>query len=387
MAAVLSADMDHTDKVVTLIDECAHMGLEVHPPDVNRSDHEFTVAGDRELRYGLGAVKGVGQGAVESVMAERAAGGDYADLYDFCRRIDLQKCNRRTLEALIRAGALDGLGVNRATLMHQLPHAIRESEQAARAQAAGQDDLFGGPAAAPAGRPAVEDDALPDWSDAERLAGEKETLGLYLTGHPIEEYLPDLKYLTSGRISALAGDPPPDGEGGFRRPKREVIVAGLVVDMRRRGNRVSLVLDDRSGRMEATLFDDVYQEHRHMVAKDVVLIIEGGLRFDEFIGGWRVTAKTVKDVDTARQESARRLLIRWRANGAGDSFVGHLKDALEPFRSGECEVAVVYQGRSAGAHLSLGPDWAVRPTRELLHRLQGLVGGDNVRLEYRRRLD
>jgi DNA polymerase-3 subunit alpha len=386
MAAVLSADMDHTDKVVTLIDECGHMGLSVEPPDVNESRYEFTVAGDRVLRYGLGAVKGVGQGAVESLMGEREAGGAFSTIFDFCRRIDLQKCNKRTLEALIRAGALDSLAPNRATLMHLLPRAIQEADQAARAEEAGQDDLFGGPASARSETPSAAPEVLPDWSDAERLAGEKETLGLYLTGHPIEEFLPDLAHLTSGRISALAGDPPPEGESGFRGPKREVTVAGLVVDMRRRGNRVSLVLDDRSGRMEATLFDDVYQEHRHVVAKDVVLVVEGTLRYDDFIGGWRVTAKTLKDIDAARQAAAHRLLIRWQANGSGEGFVGDLKAALEPFRAGPCEVAVVYRGGAAGALLSLGPDWSVRPTRELLHRLNGLVGDENVRLEYRRQL-
>jgi DNA polymerase-3 subunit alpha len=281
---------------------------------------------------------------------------------------------------------MDSLGVNRATLLHVLPRAVQEADQAARAQAAGQDDLFGGPAvAASDGLPGIPE-ALPDFSDAERLAGEKETLGLYLTGHPIEEFLPDLAHLTSGRISALGGDPPPEGAGGFRGPKREVTVAGLVVDMRRRGNRVSLVLDDRSGRIEATLFDDVYQEHRHVIAKDVVLIVEGTLRYDDFIGGWRVTARQVRDIDSARQDAAHRLLIRWQANGAGEAFVTDLKAALEPFRAGPCEVAIVYRGGEAKARLSLGPAWGVRPTRELLHRLQHLVGGENVRLEYRRQI-
>src|SRR5512139_3320394 len=143
MAAVLSSDMDKTDKVVTLIDECARMGLAVEPPDVNASQFMFTVSGPKAIRYGLGAIKGVGQGAVENMIAERSAHGPFRSLRDYCRRIDLKQVNRRVLEALIRAGALDSIGPNRATLMHQLPEAMQAAEQQSRAQAAGQVDLFG----------------------------------------------------------------------------------------------------------------------------------------------------------------------------------------------------------------------------------------------------
>ena len=143
MAAVLSSDMDKTDKVVTLIDECNRMGLTVEPPDVNASQYMFTVSGPKAIRYGLGAIKGVGQAAVENMLAERAAGGRFRDLRDLCRRLDLNNVNRRVLEALIRSGALDSLGENRATLMHQLPAAMQAADQTSRAKAAGQDDLFG----------------------------------------------------------------------------------------------------------------------------------------------------------------------------------------------------------------------------------------------------
>jgi DNA polymerase III subunit alpha len=185
MAAVLSADMDHTDKVVTLIKECSDIGLEVKPPDVNHSRYEFAVGNDRTIRYGLGAVRGVGQGAVEAIIGEREARGPFTSLEDLCRRLDLQKVNRRVLEALLRSGSLDSLGVNRATLMQRLPAAMQLGDQNTKAHQAGQNDMFGLVAdervAAPVA--AVE---LTEWSEAVRLAGERETLGLYLTGHPIE---------------------------------------------------------------------------------------------------------------------------------------------------------------------------------------------------------
>ncbi len=382
MAAVMSADMDHTDKVVTLVDECSRMGLTVAPPDVNESLYPFSVSGADSLRYGLGAIKGVGQSAVQTIIEERERNGVFQDLADFCSRVDLQKANRRVLEALIKSGALDSVGVNRATLMQNLPIAIRRAEQHAQAEAAGQSDLFG---MAPAGANTATDKALPlevlpDWNDAERLAAEKETLGLYLTGHPIEAYAGDLGQLTSGRIADLL-----DAEPGSSTGRRDVVVAGLVMQMRRRGNRVSLVLDDRSGRVEVTLFDDVYQECRNVVAPDAVLLVEGGLRFDDFIGDWRVIARRVVAIDQAREEHASRLLICWNANGDDAEFVEKLRGALQPFRKGRCPVALMYNGPSARVRISLGDDWQVHPTQELIHRLGKLVGGNNVRVVYARR--
>ena len=384
MASVLSTDMDHTDKIVTLIDECHQMGLVVEPPDVNESDHAFNVAGPSRLRYGLGAIKGVGQAAVQAIIDERMAAGRFESLTGFCARIDLQRVNRRTIEALIRAGALDSIGPNRATLMHRLPGALGRAEQSARAAAAGQEDLFGMAAAAdPKAGGALEDEGehLPDWSSAERLAAERDTLGLYLTGHPVDEVAADIAALASARIADLAADRPVEGERGFNGGRRDVVVGGLVVDMRRRGNRVTLVLDDRSGRLEVTLFEEAWQQCQHVVAKDAIVFAEGNLRFDDFIDDWRLTAKRVVDLDSAMSERARRLLLRCEQSGSA-GFVAELEHALEPFRGGRCPVMMIYRGPSAAARLELGEQWRIRPSLELLHRLGGLLGADNVRLEY-----
>ena len=390
MSAVLSADMDHTDKVVTLIDECERMGLLVEPPDINESRYAFVVSGKESLRYGLGAIKGVGQGAVEAVIEERESGGPFSSLVDLCTRADLQKANRRVMEALIKAGALDKLGPNRATLMHQLPTATRGAEQHARAEAAGQSDLFGVGPARQVDPETDHEDTIPaqelaDWSDEERLAGERETLGLYLTGHPVDAYLEELGHLTTGRIADVAGAVNPDGGWDSSRARREVVLAGLVVDMRKRGNRVTLVLDDKSGRIEVTLFDDIYQEFRHLVAKDTVLVIEGNLRFDDFIDDWRLTAKRVMDMNNARQRRVGRLLIKWQANGSGADFIDQLKGTLQPYSKGTCPVSVIYEGSGAGARIALGDAWSVQPTDELMQQLGRLVGSENVRLIYGRR--
>ena len=176
MAAVLSADMDKTDKIVTLIDECASMGLTVHPPDVNESVYAFRIAGPASIRFGLGAIKGVGESAVQAIIEERDARGPFQSLPDLCRRIDLQRVNRRVFEALIRSGSLDRIGPNRATLSAELERAMHLGEQNSRAMSVGQVDLFG--------LSAAENRVVADWSEAQRLAGERETLGPVLERPP-----------------------------------------------------------------------------------------------------------------------------------------------------------------------------------------------------------
>jgi DNA polymerase-3 subunit alpha len=388
MAAVLSSDMDKTDKVVTIIDECNRMALAVEPPDVNESQYMFTVSGPKAIRYGLGAIKGVGQAAVEGMLAERAAAGRFGDLRDLCRRLDLNRVNRRVLEALVRSGALDSLGENRATLMHQLPGAMQTADQTSRAKAAGQDDLFGlaEPATSRADDAGESREKLPDWSEAVRLAGERDTLGLYLTGHPITEYERELKPITSGRIADVGGARPVGAnEGGWRAPGRTVTVAGLVLEIRKRGGRTSFVLDDRSGRLEVTMFEDVYQQYRALVAKDAILVVDGSLRWDDFIEDWRVSAKRILDVDQAREQYARRVVLRWpRGERAADGrrLVTEIEQALRPSRGGRCSVSIRYARSDAAALVNFGEEWTVRPSRELVERLGQIVGRDGVEIVY-----
>ena len=392
MAAVLSSDMDRTDKVVTLIDECRRMGIVVEGPDVNASQFMFTVSEAGSIRYGLGAIKGVGQAAVDCMLDERAANGAFRDLRDLCRRIDLNRVNRRVLEALVRAGALDALAANRATLMRELPAAMQAADQSSKAQAAGQTDLFG--VAVAAGAPdAVADDSgrpLAEWSDAQRLAGERETLGLYLTGHPIAEYERELRPITSGRIADLGGSRPVGAvESGFRSGGRNVTVAGLVLEIRKRGGRTSFVLDDRSGRIEVTLFDDVLQQHRGLIRRDAILVVDGQLRWDEFIEDWRLTAKRILDLDQAREQFARRLVLRWPGgrNGDASGVVSAIEQALRPSRGGRCAVSMRYSRDDASAFVEFGEEWTVRPSRDLMERLGRIVGRDGVELVYAPRVD
>ena len=380
MASVLSADMDNTDKVVTLMDECRAMELTVLPPDVNQCDHAFAVHDEQTILYGLGAIKGVGASAIETIVAERETGGPYADLFDLCRRIDLRRANRRVLEALIRSGALDTLDANRARSMHVLAEAMQYAERSLRDAAVGQDDLFGGGgggAAGPADTRHLEvlRAEVPEWSEEQRLQGEKDTLGLYLTGHPIERYLGELGSFVSSRIAELR----PQGD-------KTVIVAGLMIAIRtmnsRRGDRIAFItLDDRSARIEVAVFAEAYQRYRDQLVKDRLLVVEGTVSLDEYSGGCRMSAERILGIDEARATYARGIEIDLCPAGNGGLSRG-LAEVLAPFRSGDCPIWINYRGPSAIARMSLGQEWRVRPTDELLGRLGELSGAAGVRVLY-----
>ncbi len=374
MAAVLSADMDRTDKVVTLIDDCVQGGLAVLPPDVNSSAHAFAVADAATIRYGLGAIKGVGRGAVDALVEERVAHGAYASLEDLCHRVDLARVNRRVLEALIRSGSCDSLGANRATLMARLAVAMQAGEQTARTAEAGQDDLFGlPPDAARAGPTGAASE--PVWSESQRLAGERETLGLYLTGHPIARYERDLAQLVGVRVRDLAGEArPAGGEGERWSEARKVSVAGLILEVRRRGPRVNLVLDDRSGRIEVTLSEETYQRHRDLIAKDALVLVEGGLRFDEFSDAWRIQGRSLQSLAAVRERQARRILVEWPSQADEWELLEALAGILGPALGGDCAVVVRLTAPEAQGLLTLGDEWKVHARASLIEQLERRFG-------------
>jgi len=384
MAAVMSADLHNTDRLVTLKDDCRQLKLVLQAPDINTSAYHFSVPDETTILYGLGAIKGVGRAAVESLIAEREANGPYRSLVEFCRRIDHDKINRRALEAMVKSGAMDGFGESRRSMMHQVPEALRSADQEAKAAAAGQNDMFG------LAEPVVEVEEnkppqLAEWQERQLLNAEKEALGLYLTGHPFDAVRHDARYLADGRLGDITAEPAPQsskGERKYAQARREATVAGLIVDVRKRGNRVSVVLDDDTGRMEVSLFSEAFQEFRHLLVKDEIVIVTGGLRYDDFIGSWTVNVKNVLHIDRVIESRAKSLILSLAPNGQGESLLVKLHDLLLPFREGNCDVSVRYIGDNAAARLSLGPEWAVRPSRELRDKLTELLGNNNVRLLY-----
>ncbi|HUF72460.1 MAG TPA: DNA polymerase III subunit alpha [Gammaproteobacteria bacterium] len=377
MAAVMTADMDNTDKLVILKDDCKRLGIAIAPPTVNASSFGFTVGGPKRIVYGLGAIKGVGRSVVDHLVAERERSGPYRDLSDLCRRIDSNRIGRRVLEALTCAGALDDLGRNRPTLLGAIEASLRLAESAAQAEAAGQGALFGG--ALSLGELSVVVSDEPDWTRRQRLRRERESLGLYLTGHPFEEYERDWNQLGQGCIAKVVGARPEPAPQERFSARFDVVVAGVVMDLRRRGNRVSVVLDDDTDQVEVTVFDELYAACRHLLAKDQVLVVDGQLRFDDFLGAWRVTAKSIRSVDDAIAEYARRITITLTEN-VDAKLIDQLRDALEPHRNGSCEVSIRYSSPVGEAQLVCGGDWTVRPTRELLDDLSLLLGDGCYRI-------
>ena len=392
MAAVLSSDMDNTDKVGTFIEECRAMELVVEPPDVNRSQYRFTVDGDDTIVYGLGAIKGVGEAAIEGIIEARGQGGAFRDLFDFCRRIDLKKANRRVLESLIRAGALDHLGSNRATLMIQLPLALKVAEKHEQDRSAGMMDMFGDPVEEEAG-PAlgVVPKESEEWDDQIRLQGEKETLGLFLTGHPIDRYVAQIEQMIGTRIGRLSLD---DVKGTRnRRSGRKVRVAGLAMMVARRntqrGQMASVLLDDKSGRIEATLFSETFERYRDLVAPDRILVVDGSLVPDEYRGGLSIRVDQVQPFQAFREAccagmeiTLREAWIREQGLAVVD-VVNRLGSILEPYRGGCCRVGMRYRRLDAEARLTLGADWSVTLCDELLRELERWLGEGAVQLRFR----
>ena len=377
MAAVMTADMDNTEKVVGLVDECWRMGLKILPPDINSGLYHFHVNDDGEIVYGIGAIKGVGEGPIEAIIEARNKGGYFRELFDLCARTDTKKLNRRVLEKLIMSGAFDRLGPHRAALMNSLGDALKAADQHAKAEAIGQADMFGVLAEEPEQIEQSYASCQP-WPEQVVLDGERETLGLYLTGHPINQYLKEIERYVGGiRLK----DMHPTERG------KVITAAGLVVAARvmvtKRGNRIGIcTLDDRSGRLEVMLFTDALDKYQQLLEKDRILIVSGQVSFDDFSGGLKMTAREVMDIDEAREKYARGLAISLTDRQIDDQLLNRLRQSLEPHRSGTIPVHLYYQRADARARLRFGATWRVSPSDRLLNDLRGLIGSEQVELEF-----
>ncbi|SJN39138.1 DNA polymerase III alpha subunit [Vibrio casei] len=376
MAAVMTADMDNTEKVVGLVDECLRMNLKVLPPDVNSGLYRFNVDEDGAIVYGIGAIKGVGEAPIENIIACREQGGHFKDLFDFCARVDLKKCNKRVTEKLIQAGALDRLGPHRAAMMASLDEAVKAAGQFHQAEYFGQSDMFGVLTEAPE---EVEQAyaQVPKWPEKVWLEGERATLGLYLTGHPINAYLKELAKYTQCRLNDLQPT----------RRDQSMTVAGLVIASRvmttKRGTRIGLMtLDDRSGRVEVMLFSDALERYAELLEQDKIVVVSGQVSFDDFNGGLKMSAREVMSLADAREKYAQGLSISLDESQMDGKFFEKFTRILEPYRAGTVPVNIYYQRQNARAKLSLGVEWRVTPEDDLIDELKLLIGSKQVELEF-----
>ncbi|MEH6393358.1 DNA polymerase III subunit alpha [Pseudoalteromonas sp.] len=380
MAAVMSADMDNTEKIVTLVDECENMKLTLLPPDVNAGAYKFTVNLNGEIVYGIGAIKGVGEAPVDAILEARSNGGPFKDLFDFCARVDLKRINKRVTEKLIYAGALDQLGPEktqpaRATLLASLKDAMRAADQHHKAESLGQSDLFGLLATEPDEVEQAFIKATP-LTDNQWLDGEKETLGLYLTGHPINQYRKELRYYTSGKLVDL------------QPTNRDVqsTAAGLVIAARvlvnKKGNRWGLVtLDDKSARIDVRLFPEQFEMYQDMLQINNILVISGQVSFDNFSGGITMTARDICTIAQAREKRIKAIKMTLNMVQIEANFFDNLQKVLEPYKFGTCPIKVYYQRPDALAQLTLGTEWCVTPSDDLIHKLS-LMAAQDVELEF-----
>ena len=382
MAAVLTSDMQNTDKIVIFVEECREMGLELVLPDVNQSDFGFTVNDGGAVVYGLGAVKGVGEGPIEAIMKGRESVGQFTDIFHFCKSIDKSKLNKRVMEALVRCGAFDAIGPcddigeSRALLFGCIEDALKAADQNAKNAAAGMIDMFG----------EVEEEAnidpyldyqgkVRDWTPKQQLNGEKETLGLFVTGHPFDEYEREVRRMARTKIANVQAS------------KSNQKLAGIVVSLRvmktkRGGNMAILTLDDRSGRIDVRLFSETYDKFREKILVDHLLVVEAEVKHDSYNDSLGANVVNLWSITEARNQFCSGLSINLDHQNLKTHFVRELNETLAPFQQDGTQVWVNYQGQTAKAKLSLGADFKVEPNDDLLYRLKHHYGDDNVTLNY-----
>ncbi|MEM7257273.1 MAG: DNA polymerase III subunit alpha [Pseudomonadota bacterium] len=384
-SAVLSADMDSTDKVVKTIEDLQASGLKLLPPNINASYTGFTPTKEGNVRFGLGAIKGVGEAVLEKLIAERDAQGSYRSLFDICNRIDSSQVGRSVLECLIKAGALDCLKENRATLTDNLGTALSAAQQKARDTDSGQFDMFGELVASED----TETDLLQpvdEWPKSDLLAEEKKTTGLYFSGHPVDEHVEELLKITSGRIVdqcarvPLTGD---NNQSSWGKAGVDCVLAGLVTDIRvratNRGSKIlTATLDDKSARIDVMVSGELLEASGSIMQVDTIVVIEGGLGIDSFSGGHTIRARHIYNLQEARERFARLLLVKW-----GGGSLQQIQEALACHRGGgRLPVYIDYSNAAASARIRLGDEWQIAPSPQLLETLSQTEGVSEVDVLY-----
>ncbi|TJZ72862.1 DNA polymerase III subunit alpha [Chitiniphilus eburneus] len=363
MAATMSSELDNTDQLKVFYDDCVEKNrLKLLPPDVNASFYRFVPVGPREIRYALGAVKGVGESAVNMIVTEREANGPFTDLYDFCRRTDKKEVNKRVIEALIRGGAFDAIDGHRARLLANVEQAMSLAEtEAANVNQGSLFDVF-----EPSAVPTVEIIEVPLWDDKIKLAEEKSAIGFYLSGHPFDAHARGIRSFLKTRLDRLE-------------PRKELqylagIVSGIRIKNGDRGRMAFVTLDDGNARIEVSLFSEVFEENRTKLKDDTLLMVLGKVSEDRFNGGIRVVADAVMDVAEARSQFARALSIS--LNGNADA--ARLQSLLADYTGGRCPVEIDYRTDGAQCQLRLSDDWRVTLHEELIDTLKQGFGAESI---------
>ncbi len=373
MAALLTEDMENTDKVIKNINEVRNMGIEVHPPDINQSDRSFTVS-DNAMRFGLGAVKGVGAAALDSILEVRRD-GPFESLHDFCERVDLRKVNKKVVEALIKCGAFDSLNGKRAQFMEAMDAAMEVAARLQREKEMGQESLFGSSEVVSVGGNGYGE--LPDvaeWDDKIKLNFEKDSLGFYITGHPLSRHQDAIKYMATCQLADL----------NERNDKEAVRVCGIVAGkkelMTKKGDRMAfLTLEDLSGFVEVVAFPEVYAASADLLGEEEPLMVTGELDVGE--ENCKLLASHIGLLKDAREKSTDMVHFRLNAVGLEDQQLRALKELVQRHR-GKCRVRLhlTVPGQSETV-VSLPENLRVAPTDEMMDAAEEIFGYNVVTLQ------
>ncbi|MBV52796.1 MAG: DNA polymerase III subunit alpha [Coxiellaceae bacterium] len=376
MAAVLSSDMDNTDKVVGFIEECKRMNLRVLPPQVNHSIYPFAVNNDGDIQYGLGAIKGAGQSAMEHLVQERQEHGPYQNLFDLTQRLDGHKVGKRVLEPLVQSGALDVFSTHRASLFLSIEKALKAASQYSRNSAQGQEDLFASSSEASSSTITVDYQDCPHWDERTVLQGEKATLGFYLSGHPLEAYLYELSQLSSLKLRNLQ-----DQVG------KTVTVSGMLIALRslltRKGKRMAILqLEDETARIDVTLFSKLYEAMIRDLHNDMIYVVTAKVELDDFNGGVRLVAESIDSLDQVRQTRAKRLRVMMKGGDDLTSTIVALRSSIQAMSNAQCPISVVYQHNNTQAEIQCGQRWCAAVSDADVEQIKAISGIIAVEVQY-----
>lgn len=377
MAANMSLAMEDTEKIKILVEDAKEVcKLTILPPDVNESQFRFTPEGEARsktgkqvtnIRYGLGGVKGAGQGAIEAIIAARKEGGKFKDLFDFCKRVDRKQINRRTIESLIRAGAMDAFGVDRSVLLASVAFAMEAAGQAAAA--ANQVSLFGGDDSDLVAPPEYVK-ATP-WTDRQKLSEEKIALGYYLSGHMFDSYAQEVRRFAKTKLKDLEPSRDPRMMCG--------VITGVRTQMTQRGKILIVALDDKTAVHEVTIYSEVAEANKHVLKEDEFLLVVGKVSEDRFNGGLRITAEKVFDIAASRIQYGHKLEM----DLATTVDPAKIAEVLQPYRVQDgMPVSLRLVTNGIPYVVQLGDDWRVGPSDTLKQALELTLGAKDVAVEY-----
>jgi len=372
MAALLTCDINNTNNVVKFISECREMGIKILPPDVNESDKVFTVV-DEGIRFGLAAVKNVGAGAIDSVLEVRKEGGRFVSLFDFCERVDLRKVNKRVIESLIKAGAFDFLGAKRAQLFAAMDEAMAHAQAFQRDRMAGQVNLFDVMSSqTPEARAEPALPQIEEWRERQKLAYEKEALGFYITGHPLDQFETELALIASTRVSELqyALDGETARVGGVSGDVKTILT--------KKGERMGFFpLEDREGSVEVVVFSDLYAQNADLIESDEPLLVTAKVNRDE--NGIKLTAQEIMALKNAQEKYTNALDIKLKSWELDEQRLQEFRELLISHK-GTCETRLVVEIPDMGETVfSLPQSMWVHPDRAMVREVNHFLGYEAVR--------